>query len=56
MQWQERSLPINNAILQTLRLELGEECGRLLELMHQLQVTNLQDNQKPTFWPRYWPR
>ncbi|MEM9503346.1 MAG: hypothetical protein AAGA01_05250 [Cyanobacteria bacterium P01_E01_bin.43] len=56
MQRQERSLPINNAILQPLRLELGEECGRLLELMHQLQVTNLQDDQKGAFWLRYWPR
>ena len=46
MQQQERSLPINNATLQTLMPELGEECSRVLELMHQLQVTNLQDDQK----------
>ena len=42
----ERSLPINNATLKTLMQELGDECSRVLELMHQLQVSNLQDDQK----------
>ena len=43
MQLQERSLPINNSTRQTLMPELGEECSRVLELMHQLQVTNSGD-------------
>jgi NTP pyrophosphatase (non-canonical NTP hydrolase) len=42
----ERSLPISNATLKTLMHELGDECSRVLELMHQLQVSNLQDDQK----------
>ncbi len=46
MQLRERSLPINNATLRNLIQELGDECGRVLELMHQLQVSNLQDDQK----------
>ncbi|WP_204137541.1 hypothetical protein [Halomicronema sp. CCY15110] len=46
MQLRERSLPINNATLMTLMQELGDECSRVLELMHQLQVSNLQDDQK----------
>ncbi|NEQ45071.1 MAG: hypothetical protein F6K00_16510 [Leptolyngbya sp. SIOISBB] len=46
MQLRERSLPINNATLKTLMQELGDECSRVLELMHQLQVSNLQDDQK----------
>ncbi|MEM9120115.1 MAG: hypothetical protein AAGD09_19850 [Cyanobacteria bacterium P01_F01_bin.56] len=46
MQLRERSLPINNDTLNTLMQELGDECSRVLELMHQLQVSNLQDEQK----------
>jgi hypothetical protein len=42
----ERSLPINNATLKTLMQELGDECSRVLGLMHQLQMSNLQDDQK----------
>jgi hypothetical protein len=41
-----RSLPVNNATLQTLLQELGDECGRVLELLHQLQMPNLQADQK----------
>ena len=42
----ERSLPINNATLKTLMPALGVERSRVLVLMHQLQVSNLQDEQK----------
>ena len=41
-----RSLPINNATLQILLQDLGDECGRVLELLHQLQLPNLQAEQK----------
>lgn len=46
MQLRERSLPIDNLTLTTLLAELGDECSRVLELMHQLQVSNLQNDQK----------
>lgn len=46
MQLRGRSLPIDNPTLTTLLQELGDECSRVLELMHQLQVSNLQDDQK----------
>jgi hypothetical protein len=46
MQLGSRSLPIQDETLRILIRELGDECGRVLELIHQLQLPGLQDGQK----------
>ncbi|WP_035994885.1 hypothetical protein [Leptolyngbya sp. KIOST-1] len=46
MQLRERSLAIQDETLGVLIRELGDECGRVLELIHQLQLPDLQDGQK----------
>ncbi|MGF1522442.1 MAG: hypothetical protein ACFBSF_09005 [Leptolyngbyaceae cyanobacterium] len=46
MQLGLRSLAIKDETLRVLVRELGDECGRVLELIHQLQLPDLQDNQK----------
>ncbi|NCJ08652.1 hypothetical protein GS597_19500 [Synechococcales cyanobacterium C] len=46
MQLGSRSLSIQDERLRVLIKELGDECGRVLELIHQLQLSGLQDDQK----------
>ena len=46
MQLGSRSLAIQDETLRVLIRELGDECGRVLELIHQLQLPGLQDGQK----------
>ncbi|WP_035993658.1 hypothetical protein [Leptolyngbya sp. KIOST-1] len=46
MQLGIRNLAIQDKTLNVLIQELGDECGRVLELIHQLQLPELQDNQK----------
>jgi hypothetical protein len=46
MQLGVRSLAIQDETLRVLIRELGDECGRVLELIHQLQLPGLQDSQK----------
>ncbi|MBE9112212.1 hypothetical protein IQ273_22665 [Nodosilinea sp. LEGE 07298] len=46
MQLGTRTLAIQDKTLKVLIRELGDECGRVLELIHQLQLPGLQDNQK----------
>ena len=45
MQLGSRSLAIQDKTLRVLIRELGDECGRVLELIHQLQLPGLQDDQ-----------
>ena len=40
------ALAIQNETLKVLIRVLGYECGRVLKLIHQLQLAGLQDNQK----------
>ncbi|WP_017297277.1 hypothetical protein [Nodosilinea nodulosa] len=42
----QRSLAIQDATLSALVRELGDECSRVLELIHQLQLPGLNDGQK----------
>ena len=46
MQLGTRSLAIQDETLRVLIRELGDECGRVLELIHQLQLSGLQDGQQ----------
>jgi hypothetical protein len=46
MQLGTRSLAIQDETLRVLIRELGDECGQVLELIHQLQLPGLQDGQK----------
>lgn len=46
MQLGKRALAIQDKTLTVLIRELGNECGRVLELINQLQLTELQDSQK----------
>ncbi|MGB3202149.1 MAG: hypothetical protein WBA99_14690 [Nodosilinea sp.] len=46
MQLGIRTLAIQDKTLKVLVRELGDECGRVLELVHQLQLPGLQDSQK----------
>lgn len=46
MQLGTRTLAIQDKTLNVLIRELGDECGRVLELIHQLQLPELQDGQK----------
>ncbi|PZV07522.1 MAG: hypothetical protein DCF32_07170 [Leptolyngbya sp.] len=46
MQLDTRALAIQDKTLKVLIRELGDECGRVLDLIHQLQLPGLQDNQK----------
>lgn len=46
MQLGSRTLTIQDETLRSLVRELGDECGRVLALIHQLQIPGLQDNQK----------
>ncbi|MGD1927299.1 MAG: hypothetical protein ACFB12_00075 [Leptolyngbyaceae cyanobacterium] len=46
MQLGSRSLAIRNETLRVLVRELGHECSRVLELVHQPQFTGFQDSQK----------
>ncbi|MGG6238835.1 hypothetical protein ACQ4N7_09355 [Nodosilinea sp. AN01ver1] len=46
MQLGTRALAIQDKTLKALIRELGDECGRVLELVHQLQLPGLQDSQK----------
>ncbi|NER79271.1 MAG: hypothetical protein F6K42_06745 [Leptolyngbya sp. SIO1D8] len=46
MQLGSRSIAIQNETLRVLVQELGDECGRVLELIQQLQLPDLQDSQK----------
>ena len=48
MQLETRVLAIQDKTLQVIIQELGDECGRVLELIHQLQLPELQDGQKAT--------
>ena len=41
-----RTLAIQDKTLNVLIRKLGDECGRVLELIHQLQLPELQDSQK----------
>ncbi|MGF1570691.1 MAG: hypothetical protein ACFCVD_21890 [Nodosilinea sp.] len=41
-----RTLAIQDKTLNVLIQELVDECGRVLELIHQLQLPDLQDGQK----------
>jgi hypothetical protein len=41
-----RALAIQDKTLKVLIGELGDECGRVLELIRQLQIPELQDSQK----------
>jgi hypothetical protein len=44
MQLGARSLVIQDETLRVLIRELGDECGRVLELIHQLQISVLIKN------------
>ena len=46
MQLGTRTLAIQDKTLNVLIRKLGDECGRVLELIHQLQLPELQDSQK----------
>jgi hypothetical protein len=46
MQLKTRALAIQDKTLKVLIRELGDECGQVLKLIHQLQLPNLQDNEK----------
>jgi hypothetical protein len=46
MQLGTRTLAIQDKTLNVLIRELGDECGRVLELIHQLQLPEPQDSQK----------
>ena len=46
MQLGSRQIAIQNETLRALIRELGDECNRVLELVHQLQLPDLQDGQK----------
>lgn len=46
MQLEPRSVAIQDETLRLLVRELGDECSRVLELVHQLQLPSLQDSQK----------
>ncbi|MGD1861174.1 MAG: hypothetical protein ACFB0E_14520 [Leptolyngbyaceae cyanobacterium] len=46
MQLGSRKLAIQDETLRVLVRELGDECSRVLELIHQLQLPDLQDSQK----------
>jgi hypothetical protein len=46
MQLGSRNLAIQDATLRVLIRELGDECGRVIELIHQLQLPGLKDTQK----------
>ncbi len=41
-----RPVAIANPTLNTLIVELGGECQRVIMLVHQLQLTNISDRQK----------
>jgi hypothetical protein len=42
----KRTFAIKDKTLTVLIRELGDECGQVLELIHQLQLPDLQDSQK----------
>lgn len=46
MQLKPRDIAIQNSILKVLIQELGQECERVMELISQLQLSNLQEDQK----------
>jgi len=46
MQLKPRDIAIQNSTLKVLIQELGQECERVMELISQLQLSNLQENQK----------
>lgn len=46
MQLGSKTLAIQDETLQVLIRELGDECSRVLELIHQLQLPGLQDSQR----------
>jgi hypothetical protein len=46
MQLTTRALAVQDKTLKVLIRELGDECGRVLELINQLQLPELQDSQK----------
>ncbi|PSN18167.1 hypothetical protein C7271_13995 [filamentous cyanobacterium CCP5] len=46
MQLGSKSLTIQDETLRVLVRELGDGCDRVLELIHQLQLPDLQDSQK----------
>ncbi len=46
MQLGTRNLAIQDTTLRVLVRELGDECGRVIELIHQLQLPGLKDSQK----------
>ena len=46
MQLETRALAIQDKTLTVLIRELRDECDRVLELIHQLQLPELQDGQK----------
>jgi hypothetical protein len=46
MQTRDRRLSIANKTLQTLMVELGDECQMMLALLNQLQLPNLSAEQR----------
>jgi hypothetical protein len=48
MQLSDRTLPLTNSTLQTLTIELAQECQTVLALVHQLQLPNLTPSQQAT--------
>lgn len=48
MQTRDRPLTIANPTLNTLMLELGNECQTVLALLNQLQLPNLSSDQQTT--------
>lgn len=46
MQLNPRDIAIQNSTLKVLLQELGQECERVMELISQLQLSNLQEDQK----------
>lgn len=46
MQLKPRDIAIQNSTLKVLLQELGQECERVMELISQLQLSNLQEDQK----------
>ncbi|MBD2425003.1 hypothetical protein H6G62_03310 [Phormidium sp. FACHB-1136] len=46
MQLKPRDIAIQNSTLKVLIQELGQECERVMELISQLQLSNLQEDQK----------
>ncbi len=46
MQLKPRDIAIQDNTLKVLLQELGQECERVMELISQLQLSNLQEDQK----------